>query len=78
MHKKVDNDDAIFTQHDYSLAFAAPLHDYPYCFGGLLHLNISEALEGIDICQLWHQHHGSWCMKSIARIVHISPQRIGH
>jgi hypothetical protein len=30
--KKVDNDDAILTQKDYSLAFAAPSHDYPLLF----------------------------------------------
>jgi hypothetical protein len=44
----------------------------------LLHLNVYGALEVMDICHLWHQHHGSWCMKSIATRVHISPQRIGH
>jgi hypothetical protein len=49
-----------------------------YCFGGLLHLNVSGALEVMDVCHLWHQHHGSWCMKSIAMRVHLSPQRIGH
>jgi hypothetical protein len=90
-----------------------------YCFGGLLHLNVSGALEVMHICHFqspkfnillyfdsfknttrrslelltidsllsleamktfvwligvfgfdwdreWHQHHGSWCMKSIA------------
>jgi hypothetical protein len=26
----------------------------------------------------WHQHHGSWCMKSIATKVHLSLQRISH
>jgi hypothetical protein len=34
--KKVDNDDAILTQKDYSLAFAAPscdYFDYLGCFG---------------------------------------------
>jgi hypothetical protein len=34
-----------------------------YCFGGLLHFNVSGALEVMDICHSWHQHHGSWCMK---------------
>jgi hypothetical protein len=101
-----------------------------YCFGGLLHLNVSGALEVMDICHFqlpkfnilfhfdsfknttrwslelptinsllslvamktfvwligvfgfdwdreWHQHHGSWCMKSIAARVHLCPQRIG-
>jgi hypothetical protein len=100
-------------------------------FCGLLHLNVSGALEVMDICHFqlpkfnilfyfdsfknttrrsleqptinsllsldamktfvyligvfgfdwhreWHQHHGSWCMKSIAARVHLSLQRIGH
>jgi hypothetical protein len=32
VHQKVDNDDAILTQKDYSLAFAAPSCDYPLLF----------------------------------------------
>jgi hypothetical protein len=32
VHQKVHNDDAILTQKDYSLAFAAPSHDYPLLF----------------------------------------------
>jgi hypothetical protein len=38
-----------------------------YCFGGLLHLNVSGALEVMDIFHSWHQHHGSWCMKKHCR-----------
>jgi hypothetical protein len=33
---------------------------------------------GFDWDREWHQHHGSWWMKSIAMRVHLSLQRISH
>jgi hypothetical protein len=119
MHQKVDIDDAILTKKTILWLLLHHLVIVCYCFGGLLHLNVSGALEVMDICHFkspkfnilfyfdsfkyttrrslelptvnsllslvamktfvwligvfgfdwdreWHQHHGSWCMKSIA------------
>jgi hypothetical protein len=48
--KKVNNDDAIFTQKTILWLLLHHLVIIHYCFCGLLHLNVSGALEVMDIC----------------------------